>query len=232
MIRSLVRVLPCLAVALCAACEDGSLSLSILRNLVSTPPGCLVPEAKEDGLGLSRGTLDVAVGSAYYMIPLVRNDQAERTSGASPTFDQITVVGFDVQVNGDAALVGALQQRAFTASAFGGSLGASDLAAISVRVLSAEAITQMAPAAADGKQHEITIHMRAIGKRADTTFTSYWIDYPITVCDGCLNAGQSITTACPDPLPTPPSGLSCNAGQDGGYYCCTLNGAIKCLHSP
>jgi hypothetical protein len=232
-------VLLLLALSAGAGCADDDIGLVVKHFAAVESPDCFADPA--GNLLQSRGLLDVGVLDlrgirGYTIAPVVGNNLLLPTAqGTTPETNTVTLTGFDVQLippPGDAEMAAAMAQvpPEFFIPSAGGRIppGGVSMVAVFLEVVP----FQVARALAQGLQTTglrqagpLIARMRPVGQRAGAKINGGYIDFPIDICEFCLNP----VVACPpDGFAVEDIRLTCFPGQDLTATCCNSNGVFVC----
>jgi hypothetical protein len=224
-----------------AGCVDDSNSLAIIHFVHLDPMANQCVANPTSTLLESSGDLDAAIakltGVGYILSPVVVNNLQVSTTSASPV-NTIFVTGFDVELRpdpADGALAAALpsSQRSFHIPAAGGAIdpgganGAMSQLALAIEVVNGQVAQLLLPAIPAGTRDPLplTVHVRPVGTHSGLNINGGYQDFPIYVCNGCLNS-----TA-----PCPAAGImsslvvnGCNPAQDVETCCTNAAGTLLC----
>jgi hypothetical protein len=210
------------ALALGGCTADNTDSLIILQNQVLDPSSsCGVPSSATM-TAESAGILDVGLVEAgfdgYEVYPLLFNNLVNRASTTVTTRDTIQITGAQVQLQGALANTLPSSQTSFSLSSYGGTVFPNQTQGMSVNVIPAQVALQMGNFIAAGQSAPVIAHFRVTGVRAGGELDSGYVDYPITVCRGCLTGGPLLPCV---PIDKTLVRLgSCNPAQDQLVSCC------------
>ncbi|MBI5481445.1 MAG: hypothetical protein HY906_21485 [Deltaproteobacteria bacterium] len=209
------------AALLCGCVADNTQSLVITQNDVPEVSGntCIAP-AGESTTFRASGTLDISFFSGYsgypgpsagyLLFPAVKNNLSGSVAGTSITTNatmftiEVNRVDVDLTDAGGASLTQPFSVPVYKVLEAGSVIG------LAVDVVPAEVISSLY----DGML--IFAKVKVVGNRDGSTIHSNTMQYPISVCDGCLfhDAG-----ACVDFTGTGSANL-CNIAQDEVAVCC------------
>jgi hypothetical protein len=198
--------------------------------------GCLFPT--NVGVYMGTGAVDLEIvrqgaETAYFVFPLLENNLAASTGGIDA--NQITLTGFNVDIS---AISGAGPQTADVLASnpglthyqvpWSGSIGSggSKVSAVvnALPVALAQAIlgtqeVDISPTL------NLDLRVSALGHTPTQDIESDPLDFPITVCAGCLIANVQ---PCPYTSMLSYPGNPCNAAQDAPVDCCISGADLIC----
>ncbi len=211
-----------LALAGAGCLADNTDSLIILQNQVLDPStSCGVPSSATMTTETA-GILDVGLVEAgfdgYEVYPLLFNNLVNRATTQVTTKDSIELTGAQVQLQG--VLASSLSQSSFSLQVFGGTVLPNQTAGMSVNVIPRELALEMGNfiTGTETAPPTVVAHFRVTGIRAGGELDSGYVDYPITVCRGCLTGGPLLMC---NPVDKSLVKLgSCNPAQDSLVTCC------------
>lgn len=218
------RLLTLVAVSV-AGCVDNDISMSIARFADMNAAMCSVTSTttniQSSGL-LDVGIVTTGIGYRGYMaVPLVTNNMIIRAGPPSTgpsEVDAIQLSGADIELTGPAALaIPVAQQRYFIPSAAGliqpgGASNTASTAPMTVEMIPAQLASALASSIPSGPSSSppvMMVRIRAVGKRAGSTITSAFVEFPVYLCRFCL-------TDVPAPCPT--AGFTTTQVQVGGCF--------------
>ncbi len=209
-------------------CVDAGETLRILRN---QEPGasCVVP-TDEGAAFLSSGLIDVTADSGYLFTPLVES----RAVGDAETDRRVFLEGAVVRLRFaedffDDATLTRLEDDglSYFTQPFSGSIASNGSAALKFEIIPKAVLEEMQSGLAAGEVTRVTaeIEMRGTIDGDDVTSPAY--NYPVEVCNGCLNRTiGSCDTIDEEDVQT---GGVCQEKQDGVIDCCTAgDGSLVC----
>ena len=241
MSRTLRLALLTLTVGLSTSCVENDVSVKLTHFLqIDKSLMCLVSTTQLDyatGGRVDTGLLsavDRASGGGaggYVAAVLIENNLLSTLTASSPERGSVDITDIEVQLQAHAGQVlpslPGLTTPYFVSAAFGeikpgGSL-AAEFELIPKNTLLAVAASPFDPS----WDRQLVAHARARGRHAGSRFETAFIDFPVTVCSGCLSRPNE---SCP------PGGYesatvqksACIVGQDAPVTCCMLGDSLRC----
>ncbi|HEY2747737.1 MAG TPA: hypothetical protein VGL86_24110 [Polyangia bacterium] len=217
------------AAAGATGCASNDVSLSIIQmEAISRSTSCVAVAAGGAGtLGRDRGTLDVSqLGTAGYLaVPVLRNNLMSLSNGAELNAIQTTGANVKLMNVGGSALTLPSGQSSFFYAASAGRLDPGGAAPMFVEALPAAAAKALASNIPSGGVFTVIAELKPVGMRENDQVVGGPIDFPIDLCEGCLEE----TSTCPLPKGSTPMD-PCFPGQDDPTVCCTdsMTGVVSC----
>jgi hypothetical protein len=231
--RALLAVLSSsLAVAACGRIPG---QFVILNDQIPLT-GCLIPT--DVGVYQGTGEVDLEIvrqgdQSAYFVFPLLENNLAASTGGVDA--NQITLTGFNVDIS---AISGAgpltanvlatnpgLTHYQVPWSGSVGSGGSKVSAAVNALPVGLAALLLGTQEIDLSPTLNLDLRVSALGHTPTQDIESDPLDFPITVCAGCLIANIQ---PCPYTSMLSNPGNPCNAAQDELVDCCISGADLIC----
>jgi hypothetical protein len=200
--------------------------------------GCVIPT--NDAVYRGQGEVDLQIvnqadQSAYLVFPLLENELPGSSGGIDPNL--ITLTGFNVDISGigpvpaqTATILGDPGNRSIThyqvpwsgsVPSGGGKVSAAVNGlpvALALLILGTQEI---------GLNPSVTLDLRvsALGHTPTQSFESDPLDYPVSLCVGCLVANLQ---SCPFTAMLKNPGNPCNPAQDDIVDCCLTGANLLC----
>ena len=216
--------------ALAPGCTDAGTSMLIVQNQVPQD-GCVVPSSQTSDFR-SRGRIDVNAAGGYLFTPLVNSLVTETANGQGTRV--IAVEGANVDLTFEPGFDASGFDSSLTSfsEAFSGSIFPGSQASFSFTVVPKALLDALSSKIAAGDMVQVTAKVKVFGTLDGGSVDSNSFDYPIDVCNGCLQIDNGSCDALPSNF-TPATGGACNTLQDDPIDCCTdAGGALVCPAAP
>lgn len=236
-VRLFAALLP-LIVAGCKVEDNQSLTLQHFVGFTTT--GMCIADPLATLLATS-GVFDASLIASfgdgathgYLVAPVIQNNIPDRAGGGvTVQRDGITVNSFEIELHdskgGDLPFqlqafenMPASTHPAFTVNSAVGVLAPTGKAAVFVDAIPTRAAQHLAKADFGTWDRIILVHIRAVGDHSGNTLKSNWVDFPVTICKGCLT--DEVPCDQFDSTVVVRKG-GCYVGQDDVMTCCTQRG--------
>lgn len=217
-------------VALAPGCTDAGTSMLIVQNQVPQD-GCVIPNSQTSDFR-SRGRIDVNADDGYLFTPLVDSLVSETANGQGTRI--IAVEGANVDLTFESGFDASGIDSSLTSfsEAFSGSIFPGGEASFGFTVVPKPLLDALQSRIAAGDTIQVTAKVKIFGNLDGGDVDSNSFDYPIDVCNGCLQVDNGSCDALPSGF-SPSTGGACNTLQDDPIDCCTdAGGALVCPAAP
>ncbi len=206
-----------------SGCTNNDISMSIIQMEAVNRANMCNAVAGGGTASRNRGLLDISkvTTDGYIGVPVVRNNLVATSTGGVE-YNAIQVTGVNIKLS---TTTGAQLVAPYFYNSAGGRLDPAGSEAMFVEVISADLVKHMLAGMVPASGlFTVIAELRPVGMRSSDQVIGGPIDFPIDMCNGCLNQ----VSTCPLPKGTMVQD-PCFPQQDDPTICCTdSTGATLC----
>ena len=213
---------------LSTACTEEGGTITVLQNQVAEAPDCVIPAEPSQatqGVGLfdagacaaAAGDPDFPLCTGYIFTPVLRNEAANMTGGTLASQNEIQLQGADieltfVQTEASFNAITALGDRARHSQRFAQRIEPGGTASVAFPLIDRTQAALLSGQIPEGQLVQVIGRVRIFGRMNAGDVESSIYEYPVTLCNGCVDVDRLFVPTPDDGNPdndTPPEREDC-----------------------
>jgi hypothetical protein len=236
-LHTLAFPLGCAAALFTSSCVPNDQSL-VLEAFLFVDPMQMCIVSMSSMATINAGKIDATLAATfntggYKAAALVRNDLIANGTTTTAERNNVTINGFEVDLQPQKGFtlpsIDPSVPHPYTVASAAGTVGPNGGRVVGIaEILSAASLASLASQlGAPGWNNVVVAKVRALGTRGGDTLRSGYLEFPITICNGCLgNFDQMCPTGGYDTNSVLMGG--CYVQQDAPVTCCVKGAARLC----